>query len=697
MFPTFGLQPALGRLFGPHDDMTPGAHPVAVLGYEYWSRRFARDTAVIGRTFVAGKQRYEIVGVAPRGFTGTEPGRLTDVYLPSTMNTAALEAHGWSWFRMWVRPKPGVVPDQIRQTLQNVLSEDRRVRIRSLPADTPQSQIDAYLSDRILLLPAGAGASGMQKTFRRPLFILAGLVALVLLIACTNVANLLIAQAMGRAREMALRISIGAGRRRLVQLVLVESALLAVLASAVGVLFAAWSAPFVVSLLAGPEDPVRLALDADWRAAAFGVVLAAVVTCLFGLAPAIRASSIRPVGALKGGVHQPAHRRLTNALIAAQMAFCVFVLFVALLFVGTFQRLANQPLGFSQDDVLVMQTETRGAPQPAEIWMQAADRLRGTRGVESVALSGWPLVSENRWAAAVLVPGRPVEPRAPNFLNVSPGFFETLRIPMLDGRDFRAGDRAPKLDAEARPVPGVGIVNETFARIYFEGRSPVGREVGMRQRDNIWAPMQIVALVGDAAYSNVRDPMRPVVYVPIENRGDAAITVRTAGDPVALAPALLASLASVRPEFNVRIMVPQSAFARRQMIRERLMATLSSFFAAVALLLAGVGLYGVLNYAVIQRRREIGIRMALGARAAHVVRRVTALLLAMVAGGCGAGLAAGVAFGRLVEPLLFNTNPTSAASVATPIAILLATAALAAIPPAARAVRIDPVQTLRAE
>src|SRR5439155_17801258 len=356
------------------------------------------------------------------------------------------------------------------------------------------------------------GASDLQKQYRRPLLILGVLVALVLLVACANVGNLLSGQAAARTREMALRVSIGAGRGRLIQLVLVESALLAAFASAVGAMFAWWSATFVISMLRMPEDPVRVVLNAGWRELTFGAALALYVTLLFGLAPALRASAIQPVSALKGGEDPHSRRRLMSGLLAAQMAFCVLVQFVAGLFVTTFQRLSTRPLGFSYEHVLVMDA-SGGGEHPLGTWMQVADELRQTPGVEAVSLAGWPLLSGNGWTSNVRVPGRALEARSPYFLNVSPGFFETMRIAMLDGRDFRPGDIAPHLSGPGKAVPGVGIVNETFALTYFDGQNPVGRRVDFSLGKDISASMEIVGYVRDAAYRNMREPIRPTVCV----------------------------------------------------------------------------------------------------------------------------------------------------------------------------------------
>jgi putative ABC transport system permease protein len=696
VFPTFGLQPTLGRLLTPSDDVTPGGHPVAVISYDYWTRRFARDPNVIGRSFRIGRQPFEIVGVGPKGFTGTEPGRMADLFVPAMMNAQALNAPGWSWFRIWVRPTGGVSVEQVREMVQAQLARDRQDTVKNFPSTTPGPLITAYLNEKILLAPAGSGASGPQRTFRRPLFILAGLVVLVLLIACANVANLLTAQAITRAREMALRVSIGAGRWRLIQLVLVESALLAICASVVGAVFAWWAAPFVISLLSQIGEPIRLVLDLDWRSVAFSLALTLTVTVLFGTAPALRASAVQPLGAIKGHDDPHAHRRLVRSLIGGQMAFCLFVLFVAGLFATTLRNLSNRPLGFESERILLLDINRPGERQPLQVWTALTDQIRGMPGVESAALATWAPLSENRWRWPVYVAPRQAEAVSPYFLGISPAYFDTMRIGMVGGRDFRIDDTAPTLDREKRPVPGVGIVNETFSRIYFGAQNPVGRQVIVRPEKDIDVPMEIVGVVRDAVYYDLREPMRPTVYVPIEAGNQRTLFVRTAGDPRVLAATMRSEVSRTYKDTPV-LATTQSTLIRRQVVRERLLATLSLFFAVLALLLAGIGLFGVLNYAVIQQRREIGVRMALGARAPHVVKRVVTEMLNPVGVGAVLGLALALVFGRLVESILFEVKATDASTIATPLLTLAVAAALAAVPPAIRAVRIDPAQTLRSD
>jgi predicted permease len=707
-FGAFGLRPAIGRLLTPADDVTPGAHPVAVISYDLWDRRFGRDPQVLGKRFRMRGVQFEVVGVAPKGFNGTEPGAATEVFLPAAMNVQAINSDGWEWFRLWVRPKPGIAPEQVRQILQAVVVRENEARLKDFPSNVPKEQIDAVMKQSLLLFPAGAGASNLRKEYRKPLLILSLLVGLVLLVACANVGNLLTAQVAGRAREMALRVSIGAGRTRLVQLVLVESALLAIAASILGALFAWWSAPLIASAIQSPDEPVRLILPVDWRAIGFGIAVAVVVTVFFGLPPALRASSVRPVSALKGGEDPHERPRLMKSLVAAQVAFCIVVQLIAGLFVTTFQRLWNRPLGFAPAHVLLLETEGGGSKQSLQTWLQAAQRLASIPGVLSATFAGWPLLTGNRWTGAVRVPGYE-ESRTSYFLEVAPRFFDTMRIAWIDGRDFRSGDLPPKtgeFDSATgnefgglvgRRQPGKAIVNEAFARAFFDGQNPVGKTVELTGGKGFSAPVEIVGYVRNAAYGSVREPFQPTAYFPVEARDGGALIVRTVPGAPALAPVLRREVAQAHAGLKVISIEPQSALAERQVIRERLLSSLSMFFAALALLLAGIGLYGVLNYSVTQQRKNIGIRMALGARSVQIVRGIALGMLGVVSLGAVVGLIGGLAIERFVQTLLFEVKATDVDMLAAPLLLLLSVAVFAALPSAIRATRIDPSETLRGE
>ncbi|MDE3195780.1 MAG: ABC transporter permease [Acidobacteriota bacterium] len=692
MFPVLGIRPARGRLLAPGDDLHPGAHPYAVISWDYWSRRFGADPSIVGKTFHLGSVApyagvpasgnvYQIVGVAERKFTGTEPGTVIDVFLPAMMHPGATH-DDWTWMRTLALVKPGAALEPLRAKLDattRAFEENRARGFKGMPKET----IAILLSIKLIFEPAAAGISDLQQTYRRSLIALAVLVALVLLIACANVANLMSAQAAARAREMALRVSIGAGRWRLVQLVLVESAMLAALSALVGAVFAWWSAPFVVNMINPPDNPARLILPADGRVLVFGLLLTSLVTLLFGLAPALRASALAPVTALKGGSAPHSRRRLMRVLIAVQVAFCSVVLFGAGLFASSFDRLSKKPVGFVPERLLLVEAMAR-APQPASAWNRVADQLRTEPGVQSVAIAGWPLLTNHGWNGFISPNGAPPKAELGYFLAVSPGWLGTMKLPILAGRDFRYGEKT-----------GVAIVNQTFARTFFGSEDVVGKFFNRGP-----GRYEISGLVRDAPYKNLRESILPQAYLPFEGQKSQSgvFVVRTAiAAPLALSPAMRRAVPAANAGFRVSNITTQAGLLRAQTLRERLLAALGLFFAGLALLLAAIGLYGVLEYSVLQRRREIGIRMAIGARAPEIARRVTADILAMVlAGACG-GLAIGIVLARYIETLLYGVQTTDAALLTVPSLVIVVASLAAAVPAAIRAVRTDPVKTLRVD
>lgn len=695
MFPLFGLEPALGRLLTRADDRTPGASPYVVLSWDYWNHRFGRDPHILGRSLHIGDQTFEIIGVGPRDFTGTEKGTVTDIFLPVSMSSLATHDN-ITWHRTFLMLKPGVNPvtalEPLRQHLSAV-SHAFEIECSTCFRGVPRATIDRLLDKKLVFEAAGAGISDIQKDYRRLLGGLGLLVVLVLLIACVNVANMMTAQAATRGQEMALRISIGAGRHRLVQLILCQSALLAVFASALGALFAAWSAPFVLSLVNPPDNPARLALPADWRVFLFGFALTILVVLLLGLLPALRASAVRPVAALKGGEDPHSPRRLMRGAIALQVAFCCLVLFLSSLFVASFQRLQNRPLGFSTDRLLLLET-VAGKGQLPGVWNQTAEALRAVPGVNSVAISGWPLLGRIQINSDISVNGALPSPTPAFFLNVSPGWLSTMKIPLVSGRDFRPQDASP----------GAAIVNETFAKTFFPGQDPIGRTFarGTNQPLN-----HIVGVTTDISYHDLREPTRAVFYVPfdeIDNQsapkavGFATFVIHTdSQNSLALADSLRQFIAQRHNGLRVSNVTTQLDLFRDQTVRERLLATLAAFFAAVALLLAGIGLYAVLNYSVLQRRREIGIRMAIGSTRAGIVRLVTLDVFVMITiGGC-AGVVLGFGAARYVESLFYQVKATDADMIALPACAILLTALVATLPAVRRALRTDPTEILRAE
>ena len=579
-----------------------------------------------------GDANFEIAGVAPQSFTGTETGTVTDIFLSMAMkNPRTLASASNFWLRTMVQLKPGVAAEPVHQMLSATFRAGEEERAKSFT--TNQRIRDQARQEKLLLEPAGSGRSNLQRYYRSALTALGILVALVLLIACANVANLMTAQAAARAREMALRSSIGAARWRLAQLVLMESVWLAFLATAIGAVFAWWAAPLIVGMIDSPDNPAHLILPADWRVLGFGLALALGVTFVLGLGPALRASAVRPASVLKGGDDPRSRRRLMHALIAVQIAFCFVVHFTAGLFSTTFDRLSHQPTGFSAMRILNLETVSQ-RPQPPIYWQQALDHLRAVAGVETAALTVWPLMSGESAVGDISIGGGPPSEVFADFLNVSPGWIDTMRIPVLGGRDFRTSD----------VNPAVAIVNQAFAKQYFDGQNPTGKWFERLGPADARSRIQIVGFVGDArSRDDMRRPIRPTAYFPFQSidakgafqpMSRGTFVVRTSNaNPLALASILRREVPNARAEFRVSNIRTQTEIDQAHTVRERLLAMLGVFFAGIALLLAGVGLYGVLDYSVLLRRKEIGIRMAIGAQAGGIARLVAMDVLAMVAAG----------------------------------------------------------------
>jgi len=703
MWESFGLEPSLGRLFTERDDRVPGAHPYAVLSYDYWVRRFGRDPNVIGRSFRIRDQLFDVVGVGPKSFTGTEPGTVTEIFLPTMMHESVTRKDS-TWHRTLAMVSPGVTPgaglEPLRAKMDAVSRAFEGERAKGFKGMSQQA-IDNYLNQRMEMTPAASGASGMQEDYRQALAWLGALVVLVLLIACVNVANLMTALAAARAREMALRVSIGAGRWRLVQMVMVESGMLAGCSAALGALFAWQAAPLVLRSISSRDNPARLILPADWRVLGFEVVLVAGVTLLFGLLPAVRAVSVRPVSALKGGDDPHSRRRMMHGMIAAQVAFCFLVVFTAGLFVTTFERLSHRPIGYTPKGLLLLET-TAPQAQPPTVWEHVADLLRVRPGVERLAMSGWPLMSSS-WNDSVAINGGPPSVQLAYFLPVSPDWVPTMGMHLLAGRDFRTSDVSP----------GSAIVNETFVKEFFHGVDPVGRWFEKAGDDGSRVRYQVVGVVADAPYRSLRGPTLPAAFLPLRELagGGAAdgrsilqaqhnttFLVRTeVKNPMVLAAELRRTVWQARVGLRVSNVRTQQEIIDGQTVRERLLAMIGVFFACVALLLAGIGLYGVLNYSVMQRRREIGIRVAVGARGGAIVRLVTGSVVWMVLLGVALGIGLGLASARYLESMFFQVKGSDVGMLAVPSAVILVLAVVATVPAVLRALRVDPVEILRAE
>jgi predicted permease len=524
------------------------------------------------------------------------------------------------------------------------------------------------------------------------LWILACSAALVLLIAGSNVANLFLARTAAREREMALRLSIGAGRARLIQQVLVESGLVAVAACVLGLVVAAVAAPTVVRMLAPAADPVQLDLRADWRVIAVAGLLTLLVTAVFGLAPAVRASGVAPIAALKPGGRGGTGIRVMRPFVAIQVAFGLIVLFVGNLLVLSFARVSSVDPGFATSDVLLISLEPvqrLDAAQQRAALIQVLDRIRGVPGVQAASSAEYSPLGR-AWTHYVRPPGgQPQREIEVTMTPVTDGFFETMRIPILAGRGF--------VSADLRTGSTAIVVNETFARTYF-GRGPAaGRTLAARFADSGDNHTQEIVGVAADTRHDLRKPAAPTIYLPLRLRGTGVLHVRIAGDPLGAAARLREEIRAAAPALRVTSVTSQAAAVDQTLIRERLLALLSGFFAVIGVVLAAVGLYGVLSYSVLQRTREIGIRIALGARRDRVVWTIAADVAIAVLAGTAIGLAGALYLSRFVASLLFEVTPLSFWSLALPLAALFLAALLAAAGPGFRAARMQPAAALRYE
>ena len=550
-FDRLGIAPAIGRLIAAQDDQQPGASPVAVLSHAFWIRRFGGDPAVVGRWFAMEKRQFQIVGVAEPRFTGVEPGRPTDVWVPYAMyNPHAFGNYDFGWFRIFGRLRDGVRIEEAQSVLQAAFTNVRRDRARGglpNPRMSPES-VARYINTPLYARPAANGPSPLRREFERPLWILASIAALVLLITGSNVANLFLARTAAREHEMALRLSIGAGRGRLIQQVVVESALVAIAACVLGLLFAAVAAPAVVGMLAPPDDPVQLSLRVSWRVIAAAGGLTLLTTALFGLAPALRASAVAPIAALKtGGSRSGARTGVMRPFVAIQVAFALVVLFVGSLLVLSFARLSRVNPGFAASNVLLFNVEAVKPADAAEqrtALLQVLERLRSVPGVEAAASAEYNVIGR-AWTYNARVPGTPHETIEATMAPVTPGFFETMKIPMLAGRAFVARDMGTE---NAMAI----VVNDAFARRYFGAVPAVGRTFEGRfgLEDDSAGHYEVVGVAADTRY-DLRKPAAPTIYMLLRLRNNGTLHVRVAGDAAALAPRLRDEIRAASPLFRV--------------------------------------------------------------------------------------------------------------------------------------------------
>jgi predicted permease len=736
-YSVLGVNAALGRTIAPDDDRAPGESPVCVISYNYWQRRFAGDPAVVGKTIHLGGAPFTIIGVTPPEFFGLEVGSSLDISVPLMMQQQVMPGIGsfadnfGFGFTAMGRLRSGIMMPQAQASLsvlyQQILADIASQFSHKKPAD------QYWLAHKFVFEPGGQGLSELRRQLSRPLLVLMIVVALVLLVACANVAGLLLARAVARRREIAIRLALGVGRLRLMRQLLTESVLLGSLGGLLGLLFAYWGTRLFLPLLSQGEIPVQLDLNLDIRVLGFTFALSMLMGMLFGLAPALLATRVDLNSALKndapGLVPRPGGHRLStsfgHAFVISQVALSLLLLVGAGLFVRSLQKLQRVDAGFVSDNVLVMRLEPVGSERERKGFIapynELLTRVESIPGVKLASLVGYSPIARREW----LVMGESHEriewpisvqgytPQLGEDMNIHsmqvfPNSFAALGIPLVAGRDFSPQDNQkwlPGIMCRTGACPRrVAIINESMARRFFKDENPIGRrfsfDLGICSTETI-CRYEIIGVVKDVRYTSLRNEGRAMFYLPFTQSdtsgGQMTLVVRAAVDPTTVAAAVrreARALDPAMPMFEVETLATQVAASLRE---ERLLATLSSGFGLLALLLSCLGLYGILSYTVARRTNEIGIRMALGADRRDVLWLVLRDALRLVLLGVLLGIPAALAATRLVASQLFGIGAADPVAIVLATLVLLVVAAVAGYLPARRATRVDPLVALRYE
>jgi predicted permease len=705
-FRTLGVGAALGRVLTPEDDETPGAQPVVVISHGYWRRRFGGDPAVVGRTIDVNGQPLVIVGVSAAGFHGTQIGRADELFVPLMMKPRMTPT--WNglgdrrvmWLEVIARLKPRVTIGQAEAGMAVLYRQALEGELAALPPRSEKFRRD-FVSKKLVILPGGQGLPELQKRLETPLVVLMAMVGLVVLIACANVANLLLARASSRQREIAVRLAIGAGRGQLVRQLVVESLTLSLLGALAGLPLAAFTTGVLVRAL--PFDGVALTLSSglDHRVVVFALGLSVATALLVGLVPALQSTRPNLVSALKeegSSLVSMGPLRFRRGLVIAQVALSALLLIGAGLFARSLSNLRAVDPGFRSQGLLTFSLDPRrggySTEQTRAVLASARERLRALPGVRAVSMAENPLMTESIWQSTVRVEGytpSEEENMNPRVNGVGPGFFTTMEMPLLAGReiDERDGAGAPK----------VAVVNETFAKKYFKDGDAVGRHIGWGRNEKDLS-IEIVGVVRDARLDRMREEPERFVFVSYAQEDDTTglvFYVRTDGDPAALAGAVRRAIGDVASALPVDGMKTMASVVDESLFADRIVAGLSAAFGLLATLLAAVGLYGVMSYAVARRTREIGVRVALGADRRRILGLVVGEVAALAGIGMAIGLPGGLGLGRLVESRLFGMRAFDLPTILLTTTVLAVAALLAGALPALRALRVQPSTALRYE
>jgi predicted permease len=703
-FRTLGVRPALGRVFTTADDRR-GCSPTVVVSYGFWQSELGGREDVVGKTISLSSQPFTIVGVAPPGFFGVDVGLTTAVYAPLCAEATArgesssLDERSTWWLNILARPSAGVPIAQYNARLR---AASRPVFEGAVPQRLDAKNHAEFIAQSLNSTPAGNGLSEVRTRYSNALFALMAMVAVILLISCANVANLLLARGAARSREMAIRIAIGASRVRLMRQFLTESVLLAVVGALVGVVLAAWGGRFLVGMLSD-GGPTRIALDLtlDLRVMAFMAAVSIATVVLFGLAPAWRATRVDPQSAMKAGgrgrIEGHSRFRIGKALVVAQIALALILVVGAGLLVTTFRHLASVDPGFRSDGVLMVQVDLQRAAIPATQYAavdrRLLERVRALPAVHAASISRMTPVSGSGWNDELVVDGFvPLNKRDDLawFNSVGDGYFRTMGMRFIAGRDFGGEDNAGSTT--------VAIVNRAMVNRFFHGTSPLGRVYRTEDQGKRGPPVTIVGVVEDTKYVNLRETPDPIVYLSASQDSTPPswvnLMMSVSGSPSAVIAGMKSIATSTDPRISLSFSTLSDQLAR-SLQRERVLAALSGVFGSLALLLAMIGLYGVMAYTVASRRVEIGIRIALGAVRSRVVRLVLGDVGRMVATVIVLGAVGAVAATQLLATFLYGVTARDPVTLVVAVFVLAAAAFVAGAIPAGRAARLEPVEALR--